>query len=139
MTYNQIWFLQAAQTPFGHGEFYEMMGVDGLTKEADAIILISTFLDSIGVPMSPEIATLLNECRRATKIGKVRVTIEVEDYTDGIKDWKETTSTAPSGHHLGHYKAALHHEDRTQIHVGMLNGKVPDRSLSRGPLRVRRH
>jgi hypothetical protein len=44
----------------------------------------------------------------------------VEDYTDGIKDRKKTTSTSPSGRHLGHYKAALYDEDLSQIHVDML-------------------
>ena len=69
--------------------------------------------------MSPELATFLNEFRQPTNIGKVRATITLEDYTDGIKDRKKTTSTSPSGRHLEN-KAALHDEDLSQIHVDML-------------------
>ena len=57
----------------------------------------------------------------------------VEDYTDGIKDRKKTTSTSPSGRHLEN-KAALHDEDLSQIHVDMLillilYGFAPERRL----------
>jgi hypothetical protein len=34
---------------------------------------------------------------------------------------EESTSTSPSGRHLGHYKAAILDEDITHLHVDMLN------------------
>ena len=38
-----------------------------------------------------------------------------------VKEWKETTSTSPSGRHLGHYKTALFDDWITALHVAMLN------------------
>ena len=48
-----------------------------------------------------------------------------------MKEWKETTSTSPSGRHLGHYKTALLDNRVTVLHVAMLNlpimyGFVPE-------------
>ena len=36
--YNQSWFRQAADTPFGHGNLFNLVGFEGLTEEADAIL-----------------------------------------------------------------------------------------------------
>ena len=49
-----------------------------------------------------------------------------------MKRWKETTSTSPSGRHLGHYKTAILDDDVAQLHVDMINfpityGFAPER------------
>ena len=113
MTYNQKWFRQAEEAPFGCGELYEMMGSDGLTEEADAS-LNGTFVDSIGIPMSPDNSQLfsMNVDNQPTFARFVFI-ITVENYTDCFIVWKETTSTSPSARHLECYKAALHNEDLT--------------------------
>jgi hypothetical protein len=36
--YNRSWFRQAADTPFGQGDLFQLVGFDGLTEEADAIL-----------------------------------------------------------------------------------------------------
>jgi hypothetical protein len=36
--YNRSWFRQAADTPFGHGDLFNLVGFEGLTEEADAIL-----------------------------------------------------------------------------------------------------
>ncbi|KAI2493431.1 hypothetical protein MHU86_21130 [Fragilaria crotonensis] len=87
MTYNRAWFRQAHETPFGHGELYDMVGYDGLTEEADNI------------------------------------------------KWKESTSTSPSGRHLGHYRTAILDDQVAALHTDMLNlpiqyGFAPDRWTS---------
>jgi hypothetical protein len=38
INYNCDWFRHAAETPFGHGKLYDMVGYAGLTDEADAIV-----------------------------------------------------------------------------------------------------
>jgi hypothetical protein len=38
---------------------------------------------------------------------KIDCEISEEDFLLGIKGWKESTSTSPSGRHLGHYKAII--------------------------------
>ncbi|KAI2497437.1 hypothetical protein MHU86_17041 [Fragilaria crotonensis] len=35
------------------------------------------------------------------------MTITADDIVKGFKSWKETTTTSPSGRHLGHYKALI--------------------------------
>ena len=37
--------------------------------------------------------------------------ISKEEFKEGFKHWKETTSTLPSGRHLGHYRALLAYEE----------------------------
>ena len=37
-----------------------------------------------------------------------------------MRGWKETTSTSPSGHHLGHYKASLQDIERTRGYQQMM-------------------
>jgi hypothetical protein len=49
-----------------------------------------------------------------------------------VKKWKETTSTSPSGRHLGHYTTILFNERMTALHVAILNlpimrGFAPER------------
>jgi hypothetical protein len=34
----QSWFPQAADTPFGHGDLFNLVGFEGLTEETDAIL-----------------------------------------------------------------------------------------------------
>ena len=36
--YNRNWFRQAKDTPFGQGELYDLVGYDGLTPQATAIV-----------------------------------------------------------------------------------------------------
>jgi hypothetical protein len=38
---------------------------------------------------------------------KIDSNISDDDLIDGFKKWKESTSTSPSGQHLGHYKAIV--------------------------------
>jgi hypothetical protein len=42
-------------------------------------------------------------------------TISVEDYTSKLKIWSKSTSTSPSGLHLGHYKALISRHQYSDI------------------------
>jgi hypothetical protein len=42
---------------------------------------------------------------------KIDCEISEEDFISGFKKWKESTSTSPSGQHLGHYKAIVYDPD----------------------------
>ena len=129
--YNRSWFRQAADTPFGHGDLYNLVGFDGLTEEADAI-LNGDCIDYMGIPMSNELKVFLEECKRPNKLEEISTIISDEDFQNTVKKWKESTSTSPSGRHLGHYRAAILDDDITQLHVDMLNipiqlGFAPER------------
>ncbi len=54
LQYNRNWFRQAKDTPFGHGELYDLVGYDGLTAEATAIVN-GTSIPYLGIPMSREL------------------------------------------------------------------------------------
>jgi hypothetical protein len=56
------------------------------------------------------------------KLKEISATIGDDDFRKTLQKWKETTSTSPSGRHLGHYKTALLlDDDILQLHVDMLN------------------
>jgi antitoxin component of RelBE/YafQ-DinJ toxin-antitoxin module len=61
----------------------------------------------MGLPMSREAQIFLEECRQPTSVSPIETVISEKDYVDAVKAWKETTSTSPSGRHLGHYRTAI--------------------------------
>ena len=50
---------------------------------------------------------------------EISTIITVQQFISGIKIWKETTSTSPSGRHLGHYKAIIRDENLAQTFTTM--------------------
>ena len=42
------------------------------------------------------------------------------DFRRLFTKWKESTSSSPSGRHIGHYKAILGNDDLVDFHCGML-------------------
>ena len=128
---NREWFQQAAETPFGHGELFDMVGYSGLTDEADAIVE-GDCIEYLGIPMSRESQVFLEECRRPLPVKPIDTVISVADYIKTVKEWKETTSTSPSGRHLGHYRTAILDSDIVKLHTQLLNlpiahGFAPER------------
>ena len=120
LDYNRLWFRQAEETPFGHGELYDLLGYSGLTEEATAIIS-GECIAHIGPPMCRELQVFLEECRRPESVQDINHTISGKEFTDAIKAWKETTSTSPSGRHLGHYRTAILDAEVTGLHTALLN------------------
>jgi hypothetical protein len=52
LSYNSEWFQAAAISCFGNGEWFDVVGYDGLTHEADSI-LKGDYIDHCGMPMTP--------------------------------------------------------------------------------------
>ena len=131
LRYNHDWFRQAADTPFGHGELYDMLGYSGITEEAHAVAE-GDCIAHLGIPMSHEVQTFLEECRRPDNVLSVDPVITCKDFVESIKAWKEKTSTSPSGRHLGHYRTAILDRDLVSLHTDLLNipiqyGFAPER------------
>jgi len=109
---NKNHFWKAADTPFGSGELYDLVGFTGLNKAADAIV-DGTFMEEYGADMNllPEMEQLIAQLAMPKMIKNLEEDIPSKvregDYIDGFKKWTESTSTSPSGHHLGHYKAIV--------------------------------
>ena len=61
---------------------------------------------------------LLSEEINHDAIAQNSNTIEFDAWTDKFKHWKESTSTSPSGLHLGHFKACtevMHVQNKEQV------------------------
>lgn len=67
LRYNHSWFRQAAETPFGQGDLFNLVGHDGLTAEADAIV-DGDCVAHLGIPMSRATQVFLEECRRPASV-----------------------------------------------------------------------
>lgn len=110
---NKQHFHQAADTPFGHGELARLVGYTGLTEAADAIVQ-GTFLpqyeDKLKNELLPETRQIIRELAMPPvikELPKIKRTISKDEFISGIKKWKESTSTSPSGRHLGFYKVLV--------------------------------
>ena len=132
LRYNHAWFRQAAETPFGHGDLFNLVGYSGLVTEAVDAIVNGACPDYLRAPMSREVQVFLEEFRRPANVQMVDTIISTKDYINAIKAWKETTSTSPSGRHLGHYHTAILDKAMVKLHMDLLNlpiafGFAPER------------
>ncbi|KAI2492599.1 hypothetical protein MHU86_21949 [Fragilaria crotonensis] len=117
--------------PFGHGALFDLVGYDGLTEPATAIVE-GACVEYLGLPMRRELQVFLEECRRPASVKPISTTISVEQFIRTVKEWKESTSTSPSGRHLGHYRTAILDDDTAHLHTQLLNlpianGFAPER------------
>jgi hypothetical protein len=109
-------FHQSDDTPFAGGAenmvLYDLLGYTGMSKARD--VVDGTFLEKYGDDLGnilPETEQVIKELAMPEEIKvfgkKIDCEISEEDFLLGIKGWKESTSTSPSGRHLGHYKAII--------------------------------
>ncbi|KAI2496067.1 hypothetical protein MHU86_18439 [Fragilaria crotonensis] len=107
-SFNREAFRAAAESPCGHGLIHDALSFTSLSTEAESLLegeipeewygdreLLREFLASFQIPGSVLDGDL------------IPLTISADDIVKGFKSWKETTTTSPSGRHLGHYKALI--------------------------------
>jgi hypothetical protein len=108
LSFNREAFRAAAESPCGHGLIHDALTYTSLSPEAEALllgevppdwygdnVLLREFLASFQIPDSVMAAD------------PIPIEVTAEDLTKGFKTWRESTSTSPSGRHLGHYKALI--------------------------------
>ncbi len=108
LRYNRNSFRAAAISPCGHGKIYESLTYNSLSPEALEVLsgtipadwfgndyILREFLTSFAMPDSVKHSA------------RISTDIAAQDVSTRFKKWKETTSTSPSGRHLGHYKALV--------------------------------
>ena len=109
LRFNRNSFRAAAISPCGHGPIYKNLTFNSLSREASELLsgtipthwygddpsTLREFLTSFAIPDSVKTA------------GLISTEITTDDVLRGFKKWKETTSTSPSGRHLGHYKTLI--------------------------------
>ena len=120
--YNRHSFRAAAESPCGNGVLHDAITFSSLSPVSQSILkgevppelcgddnALTEFLASFVIPDhvldGPPISTELSE----------------NDVKKGFKQWPESTSTSPSGRHLGHYKAIIQHPDLLQCLVQFMN------------------
>jgi hypothetical protein len=108
LKYNRQSFRAAAISPCGHGLIQDKLTYSSLSTAAASLLsgtvpyqwyrqdeTLREFLTSFSIPDNVK--------------GKKPISTEItaKDVEKGFRTWKETTSTSPSGRHLGHYKAII--------------------------------
>jgi hypothetical protein len=114
LRYNRQSFWAAATSPCGHGVIYDALTFTSLTPEAKELLegyippewhgndtLLREFLSQFITP---------DHIRARPPI---KTTMTSDDIIKGFSKWKESTTTSPSGRHLGHYKAII--QDHTLL------------------------
>jgi hypothetical protein len=106
-------FGQAQGSAFTVGPLKNHFGYEGINDNSQNLIQGNDFydlIDSVG-PGEQRILRALNDGSNADTID---IGIPLLEFKKGFQKWRETTSTSPSGRHLGHYKALLRTEIRKQ-------------------------
>lgn len=127
-------YQQAAATPLGSSHLANLLGTAGLT-EAGKQIIDGTLFNCLDESNFPELSTFLAQLAMPEDIKSmdpIPTEITVDEYHKGFRSWRETTSTSPSGRHLGIYKALLALDHITSDMCMTLNvvirlGLVPSR------------
>lgn len=105
---NRKHFGQAQGTPFTTPPLSEQLGYSSADSPfAEQILRGQYDLDDF----TPSVAQLLSHLRQTEEMASHpnRPTISMEEFEGKIKSWRESTTTSPSGLHLGHYKALFAH------------------------------
>jgi hypothetical protein len=102
---NQIHFGQAHGTFTTTPQFTDHIDWMASTISADMILNGEDPFEDIAIP---DIARkLLASFAHSSPLDAVSDEVTLDDWTAKMKSWKETTSTSPSGMHLGHYKTVI--------------------------------
>ena len=103
-------FSQADGTPFTKPPLTNLFGKYGTNKQSKR--LLDGKLDIDPIETTEAVKALLSEMKRVAPAGDVNSEVTSADVRSGYKKWRESTSTSPSGLHLGHEKALFKYEDK---------------------------
>ncbi len=96
-------FGQAQGTPFTELPLRREINWQADTLTSDDILNGHFQLDTVA--SIPQCQALLDTCKAATELDLLPAYISDKEFEGKIQTWRETTTTSPSGRHLGHYKA----------------------------------
>ena len=108
LDYNRDSFRAASESPLRSGVIHDAITFSSLSPPAIDLlegeipqewhtddVALREFLASFTVP------------ERVKSKGEIPIEISEAELGRGFKSWRETTTTSPSGRHLGHYKAIM--------------------------------
>ena len=98
---NQRHFGQAQGTPFTIPPLSHDFDWGASTPAADALLAgeYTSTLDT------PQCQAVLRACKVAAELDTIPAEITYDEFKGKIQNWRETTSTSPSGRHLGRYRS----------------------------------
>ena len=102
MERQKVHFGQATPTPFANEPLKSTFNWTGTSPEVQ-VVLKGDYVPSNTVDSQSN--RILQSCTR--KMPPVSSSIPLDAMKNKYRSWKETTSTSPSGHHLGHKHALL--------------------------------
>ena len=113
-TRNRRHFGQARETPFTSPPLSDDFGYCGDTIEAQALLEGTYDLTCID---DPSVLLLLNHMQQIQSLvdQNMAPTITIDEFKDKLMVWRESTSTSPSGQHLGHYKALVARHEYSDV------------------------
>jgi hypothetical protein len=113
---------QAQDTPFGSGVLADIIGHNGDTPVAKAL-LGGLLPEQILFSLMPETVRVLKTLATPIKqLNSSHDTIISEDeFVSTFKMSKEATSSLPSGRHIGHYKAIIKDPVLVSLHTAMMS------------------
>ncbi len=118
---NSEQYNQAHHTPFGSCPLAKLLGRNANTAAAQ--MLLQGILPSIPHNTLPEVNQMLSLIALSSLIPMPpsQTFITGEEFISAYKVTKENTSSSPSSHHVGHYKAAISNPAITMIHCTMIS------------------
>ena len=122
LDYNQASFRAASESPCGHGLIHDALKFSSISPASINLLsgeipqewhqddeCLREFLASFIVPESVH------------KAGDIPTEITDDDVLYCFKNWRETTSTSPSGRHLGHYRSLIQNPILLNCFVKFMN------------------
>lgn len=125
---NRLHFGQASGTPFTIPPLELDIDWAASTEAAEAI-LAGHYNKQIQVPNCDD---LIRKCKAITELDNLPCTITTEEFCGKIKSWRESTTTSPSGRHLGRYKALYTpiRQDEEEVAEGEITIKDKQKAIA---------
>ena len=105
LRYNRHSFRAASVSPCGHGLIHDTLTFTSLS-DGGAQLLKGQLPDAL-TQQPTLLKTFLLSFAMPPAVPQIQSTMTEDQVQNGFKTWRETTSTSPSGRHLGHYRALV--------------------------------
>lgn len=124
LQYNRDSFRAASSSPCGHGVIHDALTFTSLSPASEEELLAGNIPPSWCVQQDNHLREFLASFVIPPQVylhGDIPTEISEDDAIHGFRAWKESTSTSPSGRHLGHYKAVIQHPLLLKCFVQFMN------------------
>jgi hypothetical protein len=136
---NRGHFGQAQGTPFTEGPLEQCINWQADTPTCKEILNGYHQIETIDT--IPQCQSLLDSCKVATELDLLLYEITEQEFEGKIRSWTESTTTSPSGRHLGRYKSLYTKikETEDEILPGDISTKSKQEYISRAIIAVINH